>query len=787
MSNDSVSIAVGLSPCVADARPAALKIKRPPMRGPIAIGDQSMTVVSKGQTLTTTAGQVLSGVTVSSGGTLVGVGAITGASTDAGLVSGVSLGLGSAGDTSTLTVLSGGVARAITVKAGATGASVVGGIKINAGGVDSAATINSGGAETVSSGGISVAPNVSSGGIELALAGGSVSGATVSPGGLLSGAGQVSGYTLILGSAAGITYAGSSGLGTTPVLEIAGSAASVTVSSGTIQIDRGGLAVGDHIVPGAVEHVELGGRVSGSVISSGALTIFSGFGQTLGVGEATSVTVSSGGVVELVSAFISSGASLPAAGVAASATTYNGVTVASGGEIEYLVPEIFSGHTLTARSADAVNGALVLSGAALVALSGAEVDGTFVSSGGTLTLSSGAIGGNGLVVSAGGVVSGAGAITGNGVAEVAGTISGVVVGLLKNSVGVPVQGHLEIQSGGAATAVSVAPVISAYIQIDSGAKAKGDIISNNASEFVKSGGVVAGTSILSGGNEYVSAGGLASGAIVLSSGTQNVLSGGVASASLVSAGGLTVANSGAKVIGATVAGAGAVLGVTAGGDALNAKVQSGGALVLLASGLASAVQISSGGAAIISSGATALALTESSGGSVINNGVIDIAGSGVTALSGTLAGSGGLVFSAASSTLNLGAPATPAAGGTFVNTLSNFARASDAVDLASLAFVSGATVSVTAATGGGTLTLTDGGKTYAFKLLGSVASAYAVGKDTGTGTVITVKTASLLAQAAAGFGASAGGAAEAVPPIAGGETRPLLLAAANGWSRVSQA
>jgi autotransporter passenger strand-loop-strand repeat protein/autotransporter-associated beta strand protein len=783
-----------------------------------------MTLVSKGQTLTTSAGQVVSGLTVSSGGVVLGAGVLEGASTDAGVVSGLSLGAGSAGDLASLAVLSGGLAQGVTVKAGVSAGSVVGGLKVSAAGVTSFSMISSGGAETVSSGGHSQFATVSGGGIEIDLAGGVVAGATVNSGGLLSGPGIVSGYTLVLGSAAGITYAGSSGYGASPTLEIAGSARSVTVSSGTIQIDRGGLAVADHVLSGAVEHDELGGRVSGSVISSGGLEIFSGFGEILGVGEATSVTVNKGAIVELVSAFISSGAALPAAGLVTSATTYNGVTVSSGGEWTYLLPEIFSGRTLTAQSADAVNGALVFGGGAMVVSSGAEVDGTLLSSGATLYLSSGATEGNGLYVSAGGVVSGPGAIIGTGVAEVAGTISGVAVGVVSNSVGIPVQGHLEIQSGGKAIGVTVVPIISCYIQIDGGATASGDVISNNTSEFVKSGGVVFGTKIYSGGNEYVSAGAVASGATVFTGGTQNVLSGGVASSPLISSGALAVATSGGKVIGAAVTGTGATLGVTAGGDALLTTVGAGGALVLLASGLASGVQVSSGGSLVVSSGALALAVAESAGGVIIDNGTITISGSGATALSGTLTGSGGLtvagsgtvvlggtasaykgaftlsggtledaaaaglggapvVFAVVSAILKIDQVATPAAGKTFANVLSNFARAGDAIDLAGLAYVSGATVSAS----GGTLALSEGGKTYDFSLVSSVASAYAVAKDAGSGTIITVKTASLLAQAAAGFGASAGSVPEAVHSIAEGEARPLILAAASGWGRAAQA
>jgi hypothetical protein len=82
----------------------------------------------------------------------------------------------------------------------------------------------------------------------------------------------------------------------------------------------------------------------------------------------------------------------------------------------------------------------------------------------------------------------------------------------------------------------------------------------------------------------------------------------------------------------------------------------------------------------------------------------------------------------------------------------NFDTGKDSLDLAGLAFVSGATAVVS----GSTLVLTDGGHAYDFALGGSVAPSYVVTKD-GTGTLITADPppmgeAARLVQAMATFG-----------------------------------
>jgi hypothetical protein len=151
-----------------------------------------------------------------------------------------------------------------------------------------------------------------------------------------------------------------------------------------------------------------------------------------------------------------------------------------------------------------------------------------------------------------------------------------------------------------------------------------------------------------------------------------------------------------------------------------------------------------------------------SGEAVISGGVIELGASNAL-------GGGGVTFiepSSGSAVLRIDAADAPAAGGAFANTISNFAGANEAIDLRSIAYVSGASAKVV----GQTLLLTDGGATYTFDIAGGVAAAYPVLSDGHGGTLIDPEAASaaqararatgslsLFVQTMAGF-ASAGAA-----------------------------
>jgi len=108
-----------------------------------------------------------------------------------------------------------------------------------------------------------------------------------------------------------------------------------------------------------------------------------------------------------------------------------------------------------------------------------------------------------------------------------------------------------------------------------------------------------------------------------------------------------------------------------------------------------------------------------------------------------------VVFAAPSSgsaVLQIDAADAPKAGGTFANVISNFNGANEDIDLTSIAFVSGASATVS----GSSLVLTDGGETYTFNIAGGIAGAYPVLSDGHGGTLIDPK-ALAFAQNAAAF------------------------------------
>jgi len=700
------------------------------MSTPSAASLSPQEIVSSGTTLTIPSGAVVSGVTVSQGGSVVGPGTIDGASTDAGSIAGVSLGLGTLAGLASLEILSGGVADSVNVVAGpvtgvpygvvqvdaggvasgmtldGTGdvqtvlgraiATVVGSgadDTVQSGGVASASLVTGGGVETVSSGGLASGATVLGGGLEVIVNGGSaaavtvmsggaaefspvISGAvsfaggavasttlssgvtilrggsilyqdvevasggtltldagalvtdvTVDAGGAVKGPGEIYGYGIVEGQVSGATFGGSSGYGAAPTLEIGGLASSVTVDSGTIQIDQDGTAVGDVIASGGEERVLLGGKVSGTLVQGGGLEILLDMGQPYATGTASDVTVASGGTVELLSAFVASGSTLPAAGVATAPTLFSGVTIDAGGEASYLGATVASGGTLRAATGDNLNGVLVSSGGAVIAASGAEVAQVTLLGGAVLALSSGGLVAYGLTVSSGATVTGAGGVVGfAGESIVDGGLSGVSVGVLSGLGGYVQSGYVELASGASAAQVRM---LEGVLQIDSGAAASGDQVRQFSSETVLSGGATTGTVVSNGGFEIVAAGGVASGVTLL------------AGAVFSGAGTLAGANVDLGVVdGAALAGG---LAVSSGGVASGVTVGSGGVETLLSQGSATGDTLASGGRLVISPGAApgVAALTVRSG-AVIDLALVSATSAAVNSAGQLVATSGGV-------------------------------------------------------------------------------------------------------------------------------------------------
>jgi autotransporter passenger strand-loop-strand repeat protein len=243
---------------------------------------------------------------------------------------------------------------------------------------------------------------------------------------------------------------------------------------------------------------------------------------------------------------------------------------------------------------------------------------------------------------------------------------------------------------------------------------------------------------------------------VLSGGEEIVSSGGVAEATVVSSGGHET--------------------IYAGGAALGLSVLSGGRLVddgevRVGEAGASLDGSLEGSGVIVNAGDLILSGADApfSGRVAIEGGVVELA-------TGAALGTGDVQFvepSTGSAVLRLDAADAPAAAGTFANAIFNFDGANEAIDLASVAFVAGASATVR----GSTLVLTDGGATYRFDLMGAVASAYTVASDGHGGSLISPK-AILLAQATAAFAPSDAAKTAPVSAASAPALAPLLHATA---------
>jgi autotransporter passenger strand-loop-strand repeat protein/autotransporter-associated beta strand protein len=261
------------------------------------------------------------------------------------------------------------------------------------------------------------------------------------------------------------------------------------------------------------------------------------------------------------------------------------------------------------------------------------------------------------------------------------------------------------------------------------------------------------TTVLAGATDEVLTSGVALDT-VLSGGTEIVLSGGLAKVTTVSSGGKEVVSAGGAVSGMTL---------LAGG-----KLVDDGSVVLTASKTFAGSLSGSGDLTVSGTGDLILngAGSAFTGHAVISGGTIELATSGAI-------GTGKVVFGAgtASETLRIDAADAPAAGGTFANTIYHFSGSNAFIDLRSIPFVSGASATVS----GSTLVLTDGGKTYKFKLAGTIGGSFPVTSDGHGGTLIDPQVTGFV-QAAATFA-----------PTAAGPLSPISSGGAHGFAELLHA
>ncbi len=573
------------------------------------------------------------------------------------------------------------------------------------------------------------------------------------------------------------------------------------VSNGaTLSVIDGGIVVAADVLSGGTETVSAGGTDSaGTVQVGGTFNVSSGTadsttnaGGTMSFGSgavASAITLVSGTATAMAGAtvnfaVVSSGGSLNvAAGGTASATVvHSGGSLTNGG--------LAVSSLIEAGGSDVIYGGMFvangLDSAATIASGGMQIVGgiavsTTLQSGGFANVVSGGSalatmidGGGGLAVSAGGTASGTTILSGGIEVVLAG---GSAVGVTVDSGGV-----LAVLPGGSATGVT--PVGAAIVP---------SVVLLSPQTVSAWTVPVSGVAVGSGGKLEVLSGGAASGVTITSSATETVASGGSDVGALISGSGyftsLTIAGSG---FGETVAGQG-VIEIGSGGTIGNATVISGGALTIGQGGSASGTSIGSGGYVVAISGGVAAGtqvveggLYVSAGGSAVATtlgfmGVLAVnsggSAGGVT-LGGTFANmtvnsggtASGITLSGNLTNLSIQAGATVTgaidiAPQSFANisifgsampsaVISGFGGA-DTIDLNNIAYDPAGSASYSA----GTLTVSEGGQTYALAL--GPAADYAGGQfiltsdgyqgtniafiGTSSHLVATGKTSSLLA------------------------------------------
>jgi len=646
-------------------------------------------------------------------------------------------------------------------------------LNVESGGSGNYNSVISGGTLSVFSGGSSLGNHIESGGTEVVLGLSVLDGVSSGGNQIVSSGGSAGLDGIDAGATQTVEHGGTdiaSLIGGSEYVYGVGSNETVSGEPANQYVESGGRVVGATLTDIGFQIVESGGVASSTSVGADTYQIVSSGGNVV------SSIVGSGGVVELLAGAIgdtltvSAGATLEGPGALIDhnsvAGTVSGVTVGdathddslellSGGVAfdvtatlghDYLQVDIgasATGTVLTTEGYDLVYGlavsTTVSSGGTEYVDSGGETLSATVLDGGTEDLASGTTG-DALTVSGGGVVSGPGVLIG------ADTIDGAA-----NSVGVGAGGTATFGAGGLAyettvlsggretlsggRAIGTTASGGALFYVLAGATATGTVLAAGGEMVVSSGGVASATTILSGSLEYVRASGATTGTVVSSGGQETVSSGGVAALTSVLSGGRSYVSSGGVASGTTVSNDGRET-ILAGGEARGLAVAAGGVLVddgeVRIAGAGTLAGVLSGSGLIVQTAAGDLLLSGSdaafSGGALIEGGTIELATAGAL-------GSGYAQFEApatGSAVLQIDAADAPAAGGTFANTIYDFSGADEDIDLRSIAYVSGASATVS----GGVLVLSDGGKTYKFNLAGTTAGAYPVLSDGHGGTLI---------------------------------------------------
>jgi autotransporter-associated beta strand protein/autotransporter passenger strand-loop-strand repeat protein len=742
--------------------------------GGVALGG----AIATGGTLTISAGGLASATvivgsaTVSSGGTLSG-GTISGsatldggAATGAQVASGGQLSVNGQISLPSMSVTQPGTASQITVSAG-------GEIFVNQGGVTSGTVLLAPPAsasfeftaENVNFGG-AASGTVLNSGTQQNVSGGQVSGSEISNGAtqslggaavalndtVLSGGTVDDGATLLFTEAAGVS---SSLAGT-----LSGSGLLVQSGPGTLVVSA-----------------DAAGFTGRTVISGGTLVLASaGAAGTAGIafaGAATLVVDGAGAPANTISALYDIDridlAGLPFSGTSSATVTGNAVTVTEGAVIETLtIASASNDGSFTAASdgaggtvlTDSLTQAVVSSGATQTVSAGVTSSAVSVLSGGTLRVLSGGtatgalVQGTELVLGAdsgGTVYSGGHATVSSGGTATGGTVSAGGTLTVLNSgaaTGETVYGSAIVSrgtlSGGSLSgyAAVIGGTAGAVTVADGGTLVVSGTLSNGA---VTHSGSALGTVVQDGGSITVAQGGQTSGTMLLAASSglfglqaQESVFGGTTTSTVVGSGAMQDVGGGTASF--TVVQAGGTLSLTGVGSALDPAVAAGGTVddfaslgFAEASGTVSALSGTlSGSGTLVQSGGGVLQLAAFAGGftgpTLIGGGTLEL--TSLTLASAGAAGSGPIDLAGAAVTLQLDALAAPG------NTISGMTPG-DRIDFANTPFVTGDTASVTSGTQlqvalqQGTVSLQLAAGDYS-------ADTFAVGADPSGGTLVTV-------------------------------------------------
>jgi autotransporter passenger strand-loop-strand repeat protein len=762
------------------------------------------------------------GLTVAHGGTVSD--AVIGAGAQA-LISGAAV--GDRLDGGSQYVSSGASVASTTVGGGGTQVVFFGGHAVST-------TVASGGIDSVWSGGKDLDMVVQNGGRLFLIDGGDANGAHIHRGGSLflsaariandttvgavAATTVVSGVTLSSGAFLGLLDVTVLG-GRTVTLASGGAAASLRVLSGAV-ISGPGTLFGSNTIAGIVSGATLGSGGSSNdqlmLATSASISdiTVSGVRDYIGVGYlAKAARVTLRGANDVL--YVGHGGQATGAIIDAGSAVVVGVavgTVIGSGAAEVLDrygagvgATVLRGGTL-----EGDGGGSTLVGVTTVS-SGGAIERTAIGSGGVVRLSAGAVA-SGLLFRSGSELDLLGGTIGNGQ-----TVTAGVATLNERAPGA------SLSAGATVTVSGVTVTSGGVVAAGKGGVASSVVVGLGGTESVLSGGVAQSAQVHSGGVMKLAAGGGLSGVVISGGGELDLVGLTAGAAVTLLAKGVAAPQmfSGAKLlrgaaidlVGASLFSGGVAI-VDSGGVATDAAV-AGGSLYVRAGGAADGVAITSGGRAVVSAGGGAADLAMHTGGRLLDNGTVTLASA--QTWGGELAGTGDLVVTGSASVLLRDAgsgfhgvlalgdgsvelahsaaigdaavlfePTTGSAtlqvdtaahglspGGTFANLLSNFSGAFDRIDLAGVAFASGATASIA----GSQLVLTDGGSRYAFNVAGTVAAGYQVATDGRGGTLITASPAQTAARVAQVMASAvpAHGAAIASPSSAGGASPMLAL------------